>query len=273
MKAIALLVVGCSAPSLFLGFSQTAASAQPEPQVEQVIVRLQAELEALESALPDFMCEEKVTSQEWRGEKLRHQTVNESHFSARRNSRNGETISFAEVRTIYTVDSKRVPPGRKLKGPFIFRNVFVNQLHAFISPIWAPRYDFRLEGRETAGGQNALVVAFTARSDQQITGITLGNRFYPSRVTGKIWVEANSGRILRLSWSYPDLPKPVAIAVSVEYFPVDIGGRPFQMPRVVRTECPDKNPKEPADRKNRVYTAEYSDYRKFEVNSTITFEK
>jgi hypothetical protein len=252
------------------GLGQTAAPVQQEPTVEQVIAKLQTDLNTFESALPDFMCEEKATSQIWRGEKLQSQTVNESHFSARRNSREGATVSFAEVRTTYRVNSKPVPPGRKLSGPVIFRGIFVNLLHETIAPGRAPLFDFKLAGRKTAAGQTTLVVAYSARNDQQSTGITLNHRFYHSRTTGKIWVEENSMRVLRMTRSYSDLPKQFMIAISVDYFPTDIGGRPFWMPKIIRTESPDKKPTDP---KNRVFIAEYKDYRKFDVKSTITFDE
>jgi hypothetical protein len=270
VKAFALLALGCAAPALLLGRPQ---AAPPEPAVEQVIAALQADLAALESALPDFSCEEKVVSEELRGTAVRHKTVNESHFVARRNSRDGQVVSFTEIRTLHTVDSKPVPPGRKLKGPIVFRNAFVNVLHATVSPEWAPRYEFRLAGRESLGGKPALVVAYTARAGQQSTGITLGTKFVHSQITGKMWLDAASLHILRMSWVYPDLPKPFVISASVDYAPVNIGGAPFWMPTVVKVESPEKNPKHPAERKNRTFSAEYSAYRKFDVNSTITFEK
>ncbi len=261
-------------PVLFVfGSGQTAVSAPQEPSVGQVITRLQSDLEAFESALPDFVCEEKITSQNWRGEKLRSQTANESHFSARRNSGSGATVSFAEVRTTHTVNSKKVPPGRKLKGPVLFRNLFVRLLHDTVSPRFARLYDFELAGREALGGQTALVVAYSARSDQQSTGMTINNRFTPVRTTGKIWVDAISMRVLRMTCFYPGVRKSFDIAVSIDYSAVDIGGSLFCMPRIVRTESPEKNPKKPADRKNRVFIAEYSEYRKFNVNSTVIFDE
>jgi hypothetical protein len=271
VKALALLALGFSAPALLLAAPQSAAP--PELSLEQVIAKLQTDLAALESALPDFSCEEKVVSEELRGAAVRRKTVNESHFSARRDSRDGQVVSFTEIRTLHTVDSKPVPPGRKSKGPVLFQNAFVNVLHATISPEWAPRYEFRMTGRETLDGKSALVVAYAARAGQKSTGITLNSKFVPSRITGKMWLDAASLHILRMSWVYPDLPRPITISATVDYVPVDIGGASFWMPKLVSMESPEKNPKKPAERRNRVFTAEYSAYRKFDVNSTITYEK
>jgi hypothetical protein len=86
------------------GFSQSA------PKLEQVLPRIQEHVQEFEHSLPDFICNEKITSRELMGGTTIHETDIDSTFRGTQNrdkNPDGKYEPFTKWRDIQTIDGPR----------------------------------------------------------------------------------------------------------------------------------------------------------------------
>lgn len=251
-----------------LWFSLPAAvSAQQIPKLEQVLQRVQANIGEFERTLPDFICDETITSRELWGGKSKHETVIESTFMGKqRKVESGPP--FTESRQIRTVDGRPAAQGQQLTAPFLYGGGFSSTLDEIFARENAQYFKYKAAGTELVEGRATVVVMFETRSGQKrlLYRDLFGQQSY-LKGRGKAWVDLESMNIVRLELHYLDPPAPQGeLAVAVDYAPVMINDKTFWMPRTVTAEQTIPNPKVPVGGK---YVAEYSNYQQFNVSHKI----
>ncbi len=103
--------------------------AQKVPTLDQILSRAQNNVKEFEFSLPDFMCDEKITSQELLHGKAVHTTIVDSVFIGTQN-KSEQNKPFTESREIKTVDGRQPRKNQQLEGPFLYGGGFSSILDA-----------------------------------------------------------------------------------------------------------------------------------------------
>jgi hypothetical protein len=248
---------------LYIALCGSLAAQQP-PKLEQVLPRIQEHVSEFEHGLPDFICDETITSRELWGGKSKHETTIESEFTGRQNSvENGKP--FVESRQIKSVNGRPAAPGQGLTAPFIYNGGFSSVLIEIFARENAPYFNYSLSGAELLEGRTALVIKFETRSGQKrlLYRDLFGQSAYLNG-RGKAWIDPDSMNVVRLELRYLDPPAGEGeLEVSVDYAPVMIKDKTFWMPRLVTAGQTIPNAKVPVGGQ---YIAKYSNYHHFNVS-------
>ena len=245
-------------------------STQDLPKLDHVLLRVRDHISEFERTLPDFVCDETITSRELMGGRVQHETVIDSTFMGRQ--RKVETgVPFTESREIRTVDGRAAAKGQQLVAPFLFGGGFSSILHEIFARENAPYFHYKIIGTEKFEGRAAVIVRLETRHGQKRL---LYREMFGSQVVlkgrGRAWIDLESMNVLRLELQYLDPPSPEGeLSVSVDYAPVAINGKTFWMPRKVTAEQTISNPKMPVGGQ---YVADYSNYHQFNVSVHFQYE-
>jgi hypothetical protein len=239
--------------------------AQPVPNVDQVLTRVQANVAEFESSLPDFICSERIASRKVVDGKVRRETVTDSDFVGLQ--RKSGPHLFTETRKIVTINGKPVAKGEDLTGFFLFGGGFSWMLVSTFAPKNIPYHNYRVAGTELLEGRSALLIEFTTKDDQTALRFDFNGKALIQRDAGKAWIDPESMQVLRLERRFLNVqPKSdEMITAVVDYTPVAIGEKFFWMPRRVWAEDTHKHAV------TGQYLAEYSNYRKFDVSADIKY--
>ena len=150
-----LLLFLCS-----LGYSGTV------PTLDQILLQVQDHVKEFEFSLPDFTCNERITSRQVAGGKIRDQSVVNSVFSGRQN-KDEKDKPFTESREIKTIDG--TPAGRRqqLEIPVFFGGGFSSVLEATFGEKNIQYHNYKVMGTEKVDGKPALVIKFATKEDQK----------------------------------------------------------------------------------------------------------
>jgi hypothetical protein len=250
-----------------VGFSQSV------PKLDQVLPRVQDHVKEFEHSLPDFICDEKITSRELMGGKTIHETDIDSTFRGTQNrdkNPDGKYEPFTEWRDIQTIDGRPASKGQQLTGPFLFGGGFSSILVEIFSAENFRYFNYKVIGAESLDGQAAVVIKFETKKDQQaLLHRELFGTQYVMKGSGKAWIDPISMNVLRLEIQYLDPPMPEGVlTLAVDYAPVVIKEKTFWMPKTVTAEQTVPNPKVPVGGQ---YVAEYSNYQEYKVSVRIKY--
>ena len=250
-----------------------ASPAQPVPKLDQVLPRIQQHVKEFEHSLPDFICDEKITSKELMGGTTIHETDIDSTFRGTQNKDKNpdkKYQAFTEWRDIQTIDGRPAPKDQQLTGPFLFGGGFSSILVEIFSAENSRYFNYKVMGIEKVDGQAAVVLKFETKKDQQaLLHRELFGTQYVMKGSGKAWIDLASMNVLRLEIQYLDPPMPEGVlSLAVDYAPVVIKEETFWMPRTVTAEQTVPNPKMPVGGQ---YVAEYSNYQEFKVSVRIKY--
>jgi len=233
--------------------------------LSEVLGAVSRNVREFQELLPDFVCTEKITSTKLDSGKIKEQRVVESIFTGiQRPSRvDNIRLSFTETREVTSIDGKPARPGAGMpKLPLSSTGGFSSLLIMTFSPDHLQFHDYEMES-ET---DERLVIRFATKEDQQKLGTVFEGKVLLARDAGEAWVAPESMQIARLERRFFNIPTGYSSSVTtVEYGPVTIGERQFWMPRTVQAEVAEHDPKKTA-----VYTAEYTNCRKF--GASVQFE-
>jgi hypothetical protein len=238
---------------------------QTAPTIDDILARVQANTGEFESSLPDFVCDERVTSRRITNGKVDRETITESHFAGVQQKTRG--MNFSEKREVVSINGAPVSKGRGLSGPFIFGGGFSSVLNQTFSMKYVPFHNYKFAGSETLEDRPVIVIEFATKEGQDALWFDFGGKALVEKDTGKAWVDPQSMQLLRLERRYLNCPSGYGqLLAQVDYGSVSIAGKAFWMPKSVRAESGKKD-------SNRVatYLAEYSNYRRFDVSSGIKF--
>ena len=249
------------------GFSQSV------PKLEKILPRVQEHVKEFEHSLPDFICDEKITSRELMGGTTIHETDIDSTFRGTQNrdkNPDGKYEPFTEWRDIQTIDGRPAPKGQQLTGPFLFGGGFSSILVEIFSPENSQYFNYKVIGTDKVDDKPALVLKFETRKGQDaLLHRELFGTQYVMKGSGKAWIDPASMNVLRLELQYLDPPMPEGVlSLSVDYAPVVIDGKTFWMPKTVTAEQTVPNPKMPVGGQ---YVAEYSNYQEFKVSVRMKY--
>jgi hypothetical protein len=247
------------------------------PSADEALARIHENVGRFETSLPDFLCDERITSREVEDGKTKSETVTDSIFVGTQHK--NKNFTFTESREILAVNGKKVSKGSALRGPYFYLGGFSSILVTVFGPKWAPYHDYKVAGMETVAGRTLLAVEFATKEGQTAIRQTFTHKgqqpnqadVLASRYTGKAWIDPQSMQVVRLERHDLNLPSTVrSLVISTEYALVTIDGKPFWMPKSMRAENVEslRKSKPPADQ---LCVAEYSNYRKFDVSIGIKY--
>jgi hypothetical protein len=260
-------------PAVCLGLLLVALSsaccAQSAPKLNEILPRVQDHVKEFENSLPDFICDERITSRELMAGTVIHETVIDSTFRGTQ-SKDGGDKPFTEWREIHTIDGRPVPKGQQLTGPFFFGGGFSSMLDAIFSVRNAQYFNYKVIGTEKIDDDVAVVVKFETKKGQKAL---VHQELFGSQITlkgsGKAWIDPASMNVVRLELQYLDPPVPEGVlVVRVDYAEAVINEKKFWMPKTLTAQQTVPNPKVPVGGQ---YIAEYSNYQQFKVSTRITY--
>jgi len=243
-------------------------TAQPARSLEATLKKVQANVASFEAQLPDFVADEKIVSRNLVSKRVTREVTYDSVFTAVQ--KKNRMFSFTESREVRKRNGHAAETEEALHGPFLFTGGFSSILHSTFAAQNGQFHTYRLKGTQTIDKRKTVLIEFATIPDQASLKLDwLGKTFYET-ASGRAWVDPVTLEVIRLERVYRDLPSPaVSLTVMVDYKPVPIDGRMFNMPRrVAAEELTDKSKK----RTRGVFVAEYANYRRFQVSSGVRFQ-
>jgi hypothetical protein len=233
------------------------------PSLSDIIERVSQHVIEFQELLPDFVCGEKITSMRMDSGRVTSQKIVESIFTSLQTPQRG--LAFTESRDVVAIDGKPVRPGTAMpRLPFGIGGGFGSLLTMTFSPGNIKVHDYEMADTEKQDSGKVFIRFKTKPGQHQLGEILNGHAFYSNDI-GKALIDVRIMQVLRLERQSLDNPPPFASnSTVVDYGPVAIGEREFWMPLSVRSEVIERNPK-----KTGLYTAEYTDCRKFTATVEI----
>jgi hypothetical protein len=234
---------------LFLQSSAVTLTSPPQP-VNDVVAAVSKNVEEFWKVLPDFVCNEKITSTTYTSGKVRAQKVVESIFISDR-----KTGSHREITSI---DGKPAKKNAKLTGlpvnmstgfGFIIQSTFTSNILQY--------HDYAFSPQRDADGK--IAVQFETKKEQQKIKWDLDRKALVARDSGVAWIDPASMQVVRIERNFLNLPNRLSrMTLSSEYGPVTFGKNSFMLPQYLRTELTESDPA-----KTGTFLAEYTNCRKF----------
>jgi hypothetical protein len=214
----------------------SAGFAESLPKLDQILPRVQEQVKQFQRSLPDFICDEKITSRELMGGTTIRETNIDSIFRGMQNKyrdSDGKYQPYTEWRDIQAIDGRPAPKGQQLTGPFLFGGGFSSILVEIFSPENSRYFNYKVIGAGKVDEKAAVIVKFETKKDQQaLLHRELFGTQYVMKGSGKAWIDLSSMNVLRLEIQYLDPPMPEGVlSLAVDYAPVVIKDQTFWMPR------------------------------------------
>ncbi len=243
---------------VILQLSSSPLSAQALNEVLSAVSRNVKEFQDL---LPDFVCNEKVTSTEFDSGRVIKQRVVESTFTGvqQLNIENRFRVAFTETREVLTIDGKPARKGVAFpKLPYRFTGGFSSLLVMTFAPDNLQHHTYSIADRYVSDASRAMLVQFATKKGQQSLRVLFqGTRLFANDV-GAAWIDQTSFQVLRLQRQSLNLPPGFTrLMTTADYGPVTIDEKQFWMPTRIRAEATETNSAVVS------YIAEYSECRKF----------
>ena len=241
------------------------------PAMEEVMATVHRNVIQFRDTLPNFVCNEKITSRVFENSKMSKQKVIESLFTWTREAQpKPKSDRMVESREVLAIDGKPVRKGTKLPdAPFLPKELTFNTLFIVFAsaPGVAPYfYDYKVTGREKVGDLSTLRIEF-----EQMKPLVGSIRF-----AGTAWIDLEFMQVVRTELHFLGFARSSvmddfdAYSVLTDYAKAEIDGKPFWLPKSVKVEgTRSKNGK--SDAYVARYVAEYGNCRRFDVSVEIKF--
>lgn len=221
-----------------LGFSSALSAQQAKtPSLEEILERLDANLNHYDASVPSFFCDEHVVSQVEHGSRTEDTTVTDSIFRLRRTLDPDNTTALVESRQIKTVNDKS-PTSQKMDGPTMLSGAFEGGL-AVVSLKQAACTNYKLQRVHKKRPADPYVVSFATVLMPQNTARCL----LKENSKGRVFIDPASMQITHLELTTPhhvitpgDIYRSPFIGervITVDYAPVLLGGEIFWMPSTI----------------------------------------
>jgi len=203
-------------------------------------------------SLPDFLCNEKVTSTTIRSGKVHDQKTVESIYSIQQSRENREVL---------TIDGKSAKRNAKMPGlPVNINGSFNFAVFVTLSPEWLQRHDFAQTPEETG----LIVLEYETKKAQKDLMWDINGTRKVAHDTGKAWIDSKAMQVARIERNLLNIGDFTAWKITIEQAPFVIGDSEFWLPKSFLTEITEKDP-----RKTGTFLAEYSNCKKFTAEITI----
>jgi hypothetical protein len=237
---------------------------QKAPTMDDVLTRVRVHVTEFRTSIPSFISDESVLSQRFGGDKLKDKMKVESSFEMVRDGSGG---GLREARTIKLVNGS-APKNQKVTPPFTFRGGFADVIR-FTEDKCA---DYRFA--EAPGDEKPIVVLGSSKpssSDRPAACTAQISDF-------KAFIDPKTSQVLRIEKTVQDIatgfaghvpfvPMPSShnvLTFSVDYTPIELGGKTFWLTKTVIVDMKDKN------KPIRLhFEAHYTNYHRFTTTSTI----
>lgn len=237
---------------------------QEPGELDQVLGRVQGNIAEFQASLPDFVCNERITSSRLAGNRVTARVVNESVFASSASKDPLSEQKSREVREMISIDGQKVEKETEPRGPFILIGGFSGAAAAIFDKRVAEYRNYRLEPES----RGLLVIAFETKKGQTGIGAYTGGRKFLAKDSGKAWIDPKTMQVVRLETLVVNGPTKLPYWLTqVDFAAVHIEGRPFWLPVTVRSSLR----KKPNLAPERTFLAEYENYRKFDVSTGIVF--
>jgi hypothetical protein len=235
--------------------------------LDEVLASVSRNVNDFQDLLPDFVCDERITSTAYESGKIRKMKMVNSIFTAiQKPSYRLDTgsLAFTENREITAIDRRSVRKGTKMPPlPVGMFGGFSSLLTMTFSPKTLDVHTYKLEQELDQNGR--LVVHFRTKENQQSLRSILNGEYLIDNDTGTAWIDVQKMQVVRLERDFLRLPRNVKwLRDSVDYGPVSIGGREFWLPHTMRSDA------EAWDAKyTTTFLAEYTNCKKFVADIKI----
>ena len=265
------LRIVCAVVSLvaLLGVSSVVwAQGVEAPSLDEILQRLEANLNHYDKSVPSFFCDEHVVSQVMPGRD--QETVTDSVFRLKRTAEANHTTSLVESREIKKVNGKAAS-SQDMKGPSLVSGAFEGGLD-IVSLNQRGCMKYALQPINAKRPKEPYVVGFATA----LTRENFAECLLQEKSSGRVFVDPASMQITRLELTTPHhaiIPwsagSPAVTGkreLTVEYSPVELGGDTFWMPSSITSRDTSKGG---FDVTVWSYRATYRNYHRLEVKSRI----
>jgi hypothetical protein len=228
----------------------------PPPNLDEILVRLEDNLNHYYKDVPNFFCSEHVVSSLSYANK--HQsTVTDSVFRVVRIS----SGTFTESHDIQAVNGTPAK-GEHVGGPTSVGGVFTGSLDT-VSLSQSACMSYTLQPIDPGHPNQSYVIQFSTRPNTQ----RLPQCILKEEGAGRVFVDPATMQVIRMELRAPHHMINSAEAgvwqISIDYAPVSLVGKTFWMPSTVTSTAI------PGEATVYSFSARYSDYHKLEVTSRI----
>lgn len=223
---------------VFLGFASALCAQQAKaPTLDEILQRLEANLNHYDTSVPSFFCDEHVNSRIEPRQRDNKDTVTDSVFRLKRTPSADHTTTLVESRQIKSVDGKPVTK-QKMDGPTMLSGAFEGGL-AVVSPKQAACTNYTLQRIDRKHPTGPYIVRFATVLTPQNTPHCL----LKENSKGRVFIDPASMQITHLELTTPhhtiipgdSYASPVVgqRVITVDYAPVLLGGETFWMPSMI----------------------------------------
>jgi hypothetical protein len=234
------------------------ASAYVPPADPLLVKAMEANVE-FQQELPDFVCLERMkrSSSENLGKKWKHDDVVEAEILTLRGK-----AQFGEIK----IDGK--PTGTsdisRLGGAWSF-----GEFDGVVASLFNPRSraQFAKQGSAQLGEHEALIYNYNVEEEYSRWTVSVGGRATIPAYHGKVWIDTETGRVLRVETEANYLPDdfPLSrVSGMLQYGKVEINGRTYLLPARAESSSCERG----SDFCTRL-EIEFLDYRKFSSESSL----
>lgn len=238
----------------------------PQSTDDDVLATVSKNVKDFEDLLPDFVCDEKITSTAYESGKMKDMRTVDSVFTAVQKPspgpRNG-LLAFTETRDIVAIDGSPARKGANMpKLPLAMFGGFGALLSMTFSPQNLAYHTYQLDHADENG---RLVIHFATKENQQRLRTFLNGQGLVNKDTGTAWIDPASKQVARLERDFLALPRGFRqLRNTVEYTPTTFDDRQFWLPRSMRTDVTDRDTK-----KTKTFLAEYTNCKRFTTDIKI----
>jgi hypothetical protein len=254
-----------------LGLSPALLAQQAKtPTLEEILQRLEANLNHYDAKVPSFLCDEHVASHRQSGPDSRD-SVTDSVFRLKRTANPDHTTTLVESRDIKTVDGK-VAVNDDVDGPTLLEGAFEGGL-AVVSLTQSVCTNYTFQKIHRSRPAEPYVIRFAT----VVTPQNAAQCLLEEDSKGHVVIDPSSMQITHLELTTPhhvilpgdrDEPRVVGKRViTVDYSPVVLGGQTFWMPSTIALQATGG-----AGTFHETvwsYRASYRNFHKLEVTATI----
>jgi hypothetical protein len=255
----------------FLGFSSAlCAQGAKTPALEEILQRLEANLNHYDTGIPSLFCDEHVLSRVEPGSR-NQDTITDSVFRLKRTATPGHTTTLVESREIKKVNGKP-PTSQDMDGPTLLDGAFEGGL-AVVSLKQAACTNYTLQRIKRNRPAEPYIVRFATVLTPQNSADCL----LQENSKGRVFIDPASMQITHLEITTPrhaiipgDSYTSTVVGervITVAYAPVLLGGETFWMPSTISL----RNTSGSGTFHTIVWSfqATYRNYHKLEVTSRI----
>ena len=224
--------------------------------MNDVITAASTNVKEFQDVIPDFVCNERITSTRLESGKVKSEKVVDSIFSINRKS--------GTHREITSIDGRPAKNGAGMPSlPVRITLPFTVVRDLTLSPGNLDAHEFALDTGMPAKGP--VLIRFSTKKDQKKLVWDLDGDDKVARDEGKVLIDLGSMQVIRMERRLLNLPKSLSrFDLLADFGPFTIGEQQFWLPKMIRTEIAERDPK-----KTGTHVAEYSNCRKFGVDTRI----